>query len=308
MGTAIICPNLNFGNVNLGRVTLSKIVPVQSIRIVAPETFIGVSLQIGLSFLPLNTSQRTVVWSITSGSAYATINDTTGVLTILSGASGNDVIVKATSMVDPSIIAQATIAVTYSDSEKVVTFFDWLKTDGNSYFSIGKLNRYDKITIVGKTLGSLTPIGSIFGVAKNASGDNWIYSIIYGGQGQVRLGVDSSEHTHDLSANTEFTHSINFATGEIVYGSVTQTLSVAESAFVNNETPFECYVFAANKGGGIASLMGTNQYALKQLTIERNGAIIHDFRPASDDYNKGAFDNVTGKFAQNIGTGEFTVE
>lgn len=306
MGKAIICPNLNFRNVNLGRVTLSKTVPVQSIRIVAPEIFVGFSLQIGLSFIPLNTSQRTVIWSITSGSAYATINDTTGVLTILSGASGNNVIVKATSIVDPSITAQATITVTYS--EKVVTFFDWLKTDGNSYFSIGKLNHYDKITIVGKTLGSLSKLGAIFGVAKNASGNNWIYSIISGDRGFVTLGVKSSEHTHKLSANTEFAHSINLATGEIVYGSATQTLSVAEDAFVNNETPFECYVFAANKGGGIMSLMGIDQYALKQLTIERNGAIIHDFRPASDGYNKGAFDTVTGKFAQNIGTGEFTVE
>ena len=53
-----------------------------------------------------------MIWSVTSGSAYASI-DQSGLLTVKSGANGNAVTIRATSKENTSIYAEKTVTVTY---------------------------------------------------------------------------------------------------------------------------------------------------------------------------------------------------
>jgi hypothetical protein len=111
MGLAIIVPSISFADANLGKVTLSGNEPIRGLYINLEDSYAGTTVDLKCSYLPANTTQRNVVWSIESGSEYASISGST--LTILSGASHNDVTVKCTSASNPSISATKTISVTY---------------------------------------------------------------------------------------------------------------------------------------------------------------------------------------------------
>lgn len=70
----------------------------------------GNKAQYNVEYTPSNTTQRGVIWSVTSGSAYASI-DESGLLTVKSGANGNAVTIRATSKENTSIYAEKTISV-----------------------------------------------------------------------------------------------------------------------------------------------------------------------------------------------------
>ena len=117
MGFAIIVPSISFEDVNLGKVTLSGNVPIRGLYINLENSYTGTKVDLKCSYLPANTTQRGVIWSIESGSENASISGST--LTILSGASNNDVTIKCTSASNPSISATKTISVTYQGGEIV---------------------------------------------------------------------------------------------------------------------------------------------------------------------------------------------
>lgn len=116
MGIALIVPDISFADANLGKVTLSGLVPITGIAIVGPDSAVGASdaAEFVPSFTPINTTQRGVQWSVVSGSTYASINNSTGALTILPGASGASVTIRVTSSANNTIFAEKTISVTYS--------------------------------------------------------------------------------------------------------------------------------------------------------------------------------------------------
>ena len=70
-------------------------IPVQSIRIEGNNNITGINYQYECLFIPDDTTQRNVVWSIISGNNYATIDSTTGELTIFSNAHNSLVTIKA---------------------------------------------------------------------------------------------------------------------------------------------------------------------------------------------------------------------
>ena len=72
----------------------------------------GNKAQYSVEYSPSDTTQRGVIWSVTSGSAYASI-DQSGLLTVKSGANGNAVTIRATSKENTSIYAEKTVTVTY---------------------------------------------------------------------------------------------------------------------------------------------------------------------------------------------------
>lgn len=72
----------------------------------------GNKAQYNVEYTPSDTTQRGVIWSVTSGSAYASI-DQSGLLTVKSGANGNAVTIRATSKENTSIYAEKTVTVTY---------------------------------------------------------------------------------------------------------------------------------------------------------------------------------------------------
>lgn len=117
MGKAILLTNCDFSAHNIGQVTFTQDIPLISLGISGPASASGSTNVTTYSpvYNPVNTNQRGVTWTITSGSQYATIT-TGGTLSILEGASGSAVTIKVTSTVDSSIYATKNITVTYDSS------------------------------------------------------------------------------------------------------------------------------------------------------------------------------------------------
>lgn len=101
MGKAIIIPGISFAGLGMGKVHF----PSSAISIIAPNIAVGSSCQ-------LDCSVGQATWSVNS-ETYATI-DNNGLLTINSGAFGNDVVVTATDATNPENTATKTIKLFYS--------------------------------------------------------------------------------------------------------------------------------------------------------------------------------------------------
>ena len=131
MGKAIIIPDVDFSSVGLGNVTPLQDIPLVNISLSKGATN-GNEIKINAIYYPSNTTYKGLSWSIVSGGEYATINNA-GTLTVLQGANGNDVVVKAVSTYDNSIEATLTVNVTYNP----ITIYDGLVFDGASAVDLG---------------------------------------------------------------------------------------------------------------------------------------------------------------------------
>lgn len=115
MGIAVVVPSISFASKNLGKVTASG-GPVEALSIGGPDNInvVGNKANFYVYFTPASTPDRGVVWSIESGSQYASIDSATGQVSVLPGASFSPVTIKVTSTEDASIFATKDIAVNYS--------------------------------------------------------------------------------------------------------------------------------------------------------------------------------------------------
>ncbi|MGL4520924.1 MAG: hypothetical protein ACRCUJ_14975 [Phocaeicola sp.] len=120
-GIAIVIPGADFSAKNLGQVTFLEDVDVASMSINGADAVTGITSTYAASYLPANTNQKGCTWSIESGAQYASINASTGVLTVLEGANANSVTIKATSTFNSAITASKTIAVTYVETVDELT-------------------------------------------------------------------------------------------------------------------------------------------------------------------------------------------
>lgn len=141
MGIAIIAKGADFSNKNIGVITPSSNVPLVSIAIVGPATVKGTEADFSVTYDPANTSQRGVLWSITAGGTYATINENTGKLTVLPGASAASVTIKAESRYNDNVVATKTVAVTHH--VEVVMDFNELKTYNQTSWQVSGANGID---------------------------------------------------------------------------------------------------------------------------------------------------------------------
>lgn len=116
MGVAYVVQGANFAPANLGKVTQVGDVPVEAIAILGPASVVGNSdaATFLAAFVPINTTERSISWSIVDGATYASIDSSSGVLSVLTGASSNNVTIRATSVNNPAITADKQILVTYS--------------------------------------------------------------------------------------------------------------------------------------------------------------------------------------------------
>ena len=116
MGIAIIIPDISFSELNIGQVTPVGNNPLVSLSISGDDSVVGgeeaTSYTVGYN--PANTTQRAIAWSVVSGGEYATIDQLSGVLSVLQGASQNNVTIRVSSVDNPSITAEKQIVVTYS--------------------------------------------------------------------------------------------------------------------------------------------------------------------------------------------------
>lgn len=76
--------------------------------------------QFSVAYTPSNTTQRGILWSVVSGSDYASI-DERGKLTVKGGANGSTVKIRATSKDNSSVYAEKSVTVTYKIASVSVT-------------------------------------------------------------------------------------------------------------------------------------------------------------------------------------------
>ena len=133
MGIGIFVPNADFSSLNLGQVTPLQDIPVTAIAIAMNASYSGTTFTPSITYTPTNSNKKGVTWSITAGGTYATINATTGVVTILSTANASNITIQAVSNYDSSIVATATTAVTYVEQVIDVTS---VTITGNSTMSL----------------------------------------------------------------------------------------------------------------------------------------------------------------------------
>ena len=128
MGIALIIKGVSFEDNNLGRITLPGDETIHSISIVGPAA-VGVEGQYTISYVPQNTPQTGVVWSVVSGPA--TISST-GLLTT---TGQGRVTIQAVSVYDSSITATKDILV----GEYILgTSISWVETSAtNKYVDTG---------------------------------------------------------------------------------------------------------------------------------------------------------------------------
>ncbi len=122
MGTAIVLSGCDFSAKNLGKVTFIEEADVTGILILGEDSVTGLSSEYTASYLPANTNQRGCLWSIVSGSNFASINAESGTLTIKPAASSvQSITIKATSKYNGAIVATKTISVKYQETVDVLT-------------------------------------------------------------------------------------------------------------------------------------------------------------------------------------------
>lgn len=134
MGKAIIISDVNFSSANLGKVTLSGNIPLVALAIDTSDYFRGTSIQMDLIRYPINTTEREVSWSITSGNQFATIDSSTGLLTINPSANEGVVTVMVSSVDNPAIKATKNITVSYNNVNGVA-LRNKLIGDGNAFIN-----------------------------------------------------------------------------------------------------------------------------------------------------------------------------
>ena len=97
-------------------------IDITGLGILGPSTVNDVSntAQFQVTYSPSNTTQRSITWSVVSGSDYASI-DEKGLLTVKEGANGSTVKIRATSKDNSSVYAEKSVTVTYKIASVSVT-------------------------------------------------------------------------------------------------------------------------------------------------------------------------------------------
>lgn len=120
-GIALIIKGADYSSKGLGTVTPFQSVDITGLSIDCESSYTGMIVPLKVAYQPSYTSQKGVTWSLTGGSEYASVNRTTGVLTIKSGASDSTVSVRATSVYNQEIYADASFTVTYDETPVYAT-------------------------------------------------------------------------------------------------------------------------------------------------------------------------------------------
>ena len=96
-------------------IMLNTYILLQSLTIIGDTVIQSDCYQFTVECTPTNANEQRVIWGIESGSEYATIDSSTGLLTIDSSANNSSITIKATSLDDSSIYATKDIIITYEN-------------------------------------------------------------------------------------------------------------------------------------------------------------------------------------------------
>lgn len=246
-GIIIKIPGINFTESNLGKVTDLEYIPLTSISIISDNVLVGSKANLSVTYNPIGTSEMGVVWSIVSGSEYASINDNTGVLTIKAEASNSVVVVMATSVSESSIIDTKSITVTYLSS------ITWYYDDT----VLGTPNSTNNAYLPCLT----TPLSFLVGKPIN------LMRMVCGGAGNITLKVYSYENNTPVSISTIGTFAVSSGLQTISLGTTITLLAnqtIGVSGYANGAS--EKYYLGAPPAG----LIGVGGYAQSVLGSNSN--------------------------------------
>ncbi len=130
-------------------------IPVTSIEISGTDTPYGISAVYSVTYSPISSTKKGVIWTIQSGGSYGDINQS-GVLTIKTAASDSRIVIRATSMYDVSIYSEITVYATYNSgglSKVIQDFCNRVISDSGTLLKatpIATQEEYDRhITLLG---------------------------------------------------------------------------------------------------------------------------------------------------------------
>lgn len=295
MGLAIIIPNADFSSVNLGKVTLTEDVDLQALSISGESTVTGTEAEYSVSYIPSNTNQRGVVWGIENGSEYASIDSSTGKLTIKDGASNSSVIIKATSTKNSAISATKTISVTYSQStdpmeQYFVSAISATNAGEGLYFSDIKV---PSSNVVIECEGQFTGGSSVtneFSFGWEDSGTEQtkrILSFVSGNTFAMRFGSESSQMTKVGDAIVKYKLSKNELTCGSQTVAINGNIGTIESGL---------YMFSRRINGDLPPTPNRAYATIYSLKVLDGANIVHELQPyAISSADFGFYDRVTKK-------------
>lgn len=301
MGVAIIIPNIRFEN-EYGKVTLTGDTRLKSLQILAENSYTAPSVQLRVRFNPLDTTHRGIIWSVTEGGEYATI-DQNGLLTVDSSASNAQVTVKAASADNLGIYATKTITVTY---DAPVTILEKVSIVGAPTLNTGiHLTGDDSVEMKYKATGLAGHAGVLWGSLDE-------YSEAYT-EDNRNIVVDfcADNDSSPITKGSILHYNASTVANRVVTDefSINGGLRDGVSLTINNSL----YGTGAATSDDIYILSPNSSYAFRGIDIyhfrvKRSGVVIHDFRASVKGGVYGFYDIIDKTFISNTGnTGTITV-
>ena len=302
MGKAIIISGADFSAAGIGLVTPTEYRELLSITLEEGAT-VGNRVTIDVTYNPNNATFKELIWSIESGSEYATISN--GVLTVLQGADNSPVTVKAVSAHDESIYDTITVYVTRDTTNDYDAEVEYLETDGNAVIDTGvntdNTTQFDiNMHIPSASVESIMPFGARksfsplvtveFVVAKDVS--RWYYRY---NNATPYLGFGSTSEVGDYHiSNLTAANKVDF-NGK----SITSTSGIFDTG-IN----FHLFAVKDNEGVYRGKCSGVRYYSAK---IYSNGTLMRDYIPVRKNGVGMLFDKVSGTLFGNANSeGAFT--
>lgn len=316
MGLALIVPGISFASKNLGQVTPLGYEPITGLAISGPDTVTGSAVFTPI-YTPANTSQRGVAWSIVSGGTYASINASTGEVTALSGASASPVTIRVTSTEDASIYAEKTISVSAGTGPTIMSTITF---DGQSAIDTGinasmpteikvwiAKSRPSLWALVGSDVRSATIVGGRVSSSEKRR-DLQISSLVSNLNvvGSVVFGVGSTSVNFD---------GMDIPKDDEIYIAQSPTYYQAQSQIQQRtaQDTFDSsvhYVIGCQNNNGILNFnyASFESFIRVQIFATAGGEMVRDLVPAISGGIHGMYDQVSGQFFTNVGTGTLICE
>lgn len=295
MGSAVIIPGIRF-DAGLGQVTLVGDTAPSSMQIVADDSYVGWKKQIYVRFFPVNTALRGVTWSITSGNAYATI-DQNGVITIDEDADNDEIVVRVESNEQHSVYAEKTITVSFTPE---ITILDKISVFGNPTLNTGIriTDEHDSIEIKYCVIGASAHTGTLFGTL-----DEYTSAYI---EDNVNIIVDylADNDRNPLTKGSIIKYRQATLPGRIVTDEFFYDKATRNGVGMTKST--QNYGEGVLPSNDIYLLHPNPSYAFAEIEIyafrfKRSGEVVHEFLPASKAGVLGFYEEASDTFITNTG-------
>ena len=299
MGLAIIIPNVDFSSSGLGKVELTDNVILKSISIVADDEYEGQSAKLGISYFPLCTTQRSVLWSIVSGGEFATI-DNEGNLSISESASLAKVTVRATSLADKTIYGEKEITISFARDITIkdgyaiesdgIAYINATKYFGASLFNYSNTNFKIKFEID----ETYTEARSIFGLTE--PNVQMLHLVNLANSEKLRLD-EVSHHSTPTYSDDIIGKIVNYTRTEkeIELSIEGTTTSYTSSHTTDISEQYDFYLFALNNGGLTANNIAKGVKIYSASLSLTDGTKVFDLVPCEKNGIYGMFDQVSMK-------------